>query len=599
MDKEKINKQTEQQYDKKLQTDLDVYLHFVSLYKKKRPKKLMQQIEQIINKENSTIKRIKKIDELDKQYINTEKTESKKIIKEKYSENNTKTKSYNITSPSNLIKSSLINYLFFERTKLINFARKTKTIDFKLLGLKKELSAYAIVFWNKLISDSIEILLPQINYVIINGWQTLEPIEYNLIKAFREFLNKFLKSAGSLDRNNSNFANLSIIDSFIDSYIRLISNTSYPNLIETSFYKIINNSKSHNQKLKKSTNIIKKFTNIQANELSFLNISISCYAVCYNKLITLNNISHSYKIKPINSEYHEFDHKTLNDVKKYMNKVNEKITEREDALFFINFIDETLDFNSDKTNKWVNLFYKFISHKNALTHKNNKQNGLELEHFHNDILKYLSKLTDGFLKNHLIILEENIKVITNERYKKVSIFDNSLFIAELTVLKNITKDYQFMHDSGKLMAIPFETYNIFQIEGQLEGEKENKLCQMIYNALLAYKNISLTLEKVLLQHNKALQESNTELLEKYKAQNKPISIIKDNEIRFIPHSFDVITHCAPLEKQKIIDIINQTVFFCLSLLYLLKEKDIIQAISTKEQLIAEIEGYLKLKAKIR
>jgi hypothetical protein len=117
--------------------------------------------------------------------------------------------------------------------------------------------------------------------------------------------------------------------------------------------------------------------------------------------------------------------------------------------------------------------------------------------------------------------------------------------------------------------------------------------------LLAYKSISSTLDKVLLQHHKASQEPNDELIEKYKTQNDPIGIIKKYDKRFIPYSFDIVSNYELIENQKVIDIINQIVFFCLNLLYLIKERDILQSISVKGHLITEMEEYFKLKAKIK
>ena len=593
------------QLNKKLKSDLDTYLEFVNLYGKERPFEAKREIEKIINEEKSIVVRIKRIKELDEKYGDV-KDENADLDSTSIEETSKTSKDSDVQARETsftLVANNFFQYLIFERSKLVSFGTRTQTISFKLFGIKKELSANAIVLWRQIYAGIRDHLFKQVNYALLNGWKILDPLSYNTLSTFNNFLIKFIKDGELLDRNQPTSHNLKVVESFIKPYLQLSHNPKYKEILKESLYEVLFISNEYKAKVKESIKFLEEVINTDKRTLGFFNIILAIYSLYYNRFIKLGDLLKYHKVKEIDGAQHDFNQKTLNEIKDYMEKINEELAETEDELFFLKFIDGNLKRDTHKDNDWVDLFNKLSLFSQLSTNKKS-QNGFKepqveikpFNTFFQDIIAHISKATQGFLANYSSILKGDFEVLTGGIYKRVSIFKPFMFKREIQDLEDLARDYEYMRTSGDVISVRFETYYLYTTKGNLDLEKEEKLCKMIEKNISNAKTIAYKIISILRNHYKTSKLSSTELLERYKTQNEPID--ETQKERLIPFAFDNITHHPYLQDVKVIDVLNEIAFYTINLIHLFQEKETFKRFLERDTLLEKMETYLKLKAKV-
>ncbi len=592
---------------KKLQIDLNMYLEFVDLYKKDRSSEAKRMVEQIIDEENSIVVRIKRIQQLDQKFSRDNGTGESALVKEDDNIKDQPAEGEEAKRTGSLVAANFFNYIIFERSKLVNFGKRTQTMSFRLLGLKKELSAEAIVFWRQIITDAREFLLKQINYTLFHGWKSLDAESYNIIVIFNKFLLKFVKDGDLLDRNESDAYNLKVIESFIENYLTITHKANNKELLKESLYGVLFLNADFKPSLKDTMRVLEEIINTDKRKLCFFNIILSCYALYYNRFIKMADLINYYNIKEIKSEQHEFGQKTLTEIKSYMTKIDEEVVEIEDKLFYLKYIEPDLTFNMGKSKPWINIFNSLSFIDESLKSNSGelleeaKEAGEAKSPYHaltNEIVWYTSSITEGFLAHFADVLQTEIQIIKDGNVRTIKIFNPAIFQQELELLESTLKDYKYMRTSGEAISVTFETYQKFILTGRVDLEKENRLCQKMADYLYNFKEIAYKLVAIVFRHHRASQASSSDLLKKYQTQNEPIMSEKESEDRLIPYAYDTITNHDYLDNKKILDVLNQIIYFAMNLIFLFKDNEITILCQEKGELIEKMDRYFKLKSKI-
>ncbi len=591
---EVIVKDNSSQPNDKLITDLESYLNFVNLCKKPRPPEVKSIIEKIVKSETSIVNRIKRINEID----------DKLKYDPKSFKNNNNNPSIKAFPQLKIVQNNLFNYILFQRSKLISFGTRTKTIDFRFFGLKKELSASAIVFWKQCYNEVKDHLYKQLNYIVLYGWKDLDPLSYNLMAKLNDFIVKFVKEGELLDRNLPLEQNFKIIESIMESYLLLTLLPSYKDLIKESIFQILMTHKDFKSTNRDSMRILEELINYEKRTLGFFNILLAFFSLNYNRFVIHEDLLKHFQFQQIDSDKFIFNEKTLSEINSYMQSINEELNKIENDLFRLKFIDPNLSETSQPENKWVELynrlcFYELYSSQNTRgSFKEDVYDKNPFQSLFKDVLRYLVRVTQGFINTYGPILKNEIEITKDHHTTKVKIFNPVLFRKEFQTFEEVLKDYDFIKSQSEVITITFDTYNQYNFTKKISIEKEEKLCKLIERLLDTYKIISINLTNLLLGHSIASISNPNQLLDKYKEQNKIIDSIDEEENRLIPYAFEIIVHNKFLGEIRVIDLLNQIVFFVKNLIFLFRENEIHNRYLEKDKLIEKMESILTLKSKI-
>ncbi len=585
--------------NRKLITNLDSYLKFVQLYKKERPSKAKKLVQKIINEEDSIVSRLKRIQELDDQL--GIKGTSSELFKDETDQTSLSDEHTKTIIP--ITQTNILSFLIFERRKLISFGTRTKTINFRFFGIKKELTAEGLLFWRRCYTDAREHLFKQVNYALLHGWKVLDPLSYNTLSTLNKFLVKFIKEGEQLDRNNSVSQNLKAIEGFMGQYLKLSYDPNYKDTLKEALFEVLFTSPEHKDSVRETLKILEEIVNTEKRTLGFFNIILGLYSINYNRFVKHHDLLNHFNVTAIDKNKYDFNQKAINEIKNHLDNVDRDVLQLEDRLFEIKYVDDHLSYDSPPESKWVSMFNKMYFYE-FYSLKRNREASKEVPYEKNpfqsigkDVLRYLSKSTEGFLAFYGSILKGSIEILKEKKSVKVNIFTGSLFRSHIQVMEEIIKDYDYMNGSGEVIVISYPAYSDFVNQKKMDLEKEEKICRMIQRLLESYQNITFELIQILLQHEHASQASAPELLEKYKRQNEPISETSGKN-RLIPFVFESITFHRYLDNVKIFDILSQMVYYGVNLLYLFRDDAIMKRYLERDDMLEKMESHLLLKAKL-
>ncbi len=586
--------------NKKLVTNLDSYLQFVQLYKKERPSKAKKIVQKIINEENSIVSRLKRIQELDDQLA--ARGESSELLKDQTEQKERSEEHTKTIIP--ITQTNFLNFLIFERRKLVSFGTRTKTINFRFFGIKKELTAEGVVFWRRCYTDAREHLYKQVNYALLNGWKTLDPLSYNTLATLNKFLVKFIREGEQIDRNNSVSQNLKAVEGFMSQYLKLSYDPVYKDTLKEALFEVLFSSPEHKGNIRETIKILEEIVNTEKRTLGFFNIILGMYSINYNRFVKHHDLLNHFNVTGIDKNKFDFNQKAVNEIKSHLDNVDRDVLQLEDKLFEIKYVDDHLSHDSPIEHKWVSMFNKMYSYE-FFSPKRGRGGSQEVPYEKNpfqflgqDVLRYLSKSTEGFLAFYGSILKGSIEILKEKKSLKVNIFTGSLFRDSIQVMEEIIKDYDYMKGSGEVIVVSYQVYLDFLNKKKIDLEKEEKICRMIQRLLEAYEKITFTLIQILLQHDHASGASAPELLEKYKKQNEPIGDEGEGKNRLIPFAFESITFHRYLDNIKVIDILSQTVYYGVNLLYIFRDDAVMSRYLERDDMLEKMEGHLLLKAKL-
>lgn len=604
MERSEIKQQKENRRQRKYKDDLNTYLEFIKLFRKKRPLAYQQKVLKIIAEEESLIARINIIKDLDREWNNKENGDT-----DIYNIPNRREKKEEAVAKSKKIeKLSFFTYLFGDRTAIMRFGKRTKTIDFSFFGIIKKLSPESISYLQELIKDCQKTLIDPVNNIVTQGWKSLDAYEYNAINALNTFIKTLIFESNNILQSSKVYTSLA---NLITPYLCLIHKKETIDVIKNTIFDYFKNNENYSADIHQIISIIEEILSDSKLKITFMNIIIAYMMISYNRFIKSSLLFENSNFIMIEKENYNFSDEVKEIVEKYMEELKAESMEAEIQISFLQYIDESFSFNSAGKENTVTLFdrillfndYPTLKHISYSKQKSGFSNDMPLSSISlhsKNIGKLIYNFCFGFIEIYSDFFIYGIKLDgdhTNiENSELTKIFNEKIFQDDLFILTNYIKEYEFYHHSASdSYNLDVQDYSEFTNTRRAKSGISDKLCLLIETTLKAINRIQFHLSTII-ANNKKLTEtisSNSHTLE-----ITPIQTIQDSIEKRIPFFQIKISSRNKYHPSRTIEqVLNEILVLLANISFLMMDDDILRAVERKPKLIESIEQYLHFKDK--
>lgn len=586
----KIDKETL----KNIKDDLRLYFDFLELYNKPRRSVLRSKIDEFVKNEASIMRRIRFIEELDRE--------------EKKSEASGKKKEETLTSQSpsknknkKLKKKSLLSFIFGDRKAVKGFGDRTKTMVIKLLGFIRTSSPESVVEWARYRTDIQVLLYKVFAYIISNGWKYLNRLQYNVCVSFANFISDFVKNSIPYRKGKAD-EQITYLDPCLSHFLQVVSSEEYRRILLESVKLTL----PHISSLLNTKHIMPFLEDITdpdpTKTTSFINIILSMYMLYYNKHINFNNLVALFKLPKINANKYNLHKDIKKAVFEEVKKARQVYNSANKDLFYIKLIDNSLTLHSDKSNNFVRMFNRIcVTDRDIQTidKVDNPAASNPFRFIEEDLSGVIMRFISGFIMTYGDVLNGTIyiKTVDNQR-KKIRIFDPKIFSKAMEELKEIFINFQLMKQASEFTTISLKTYKNHLDNIRATSDKEEKLCLYTKEAFEIFYRIRNKLNEVMYNNFIANSLSGESLLKAQKHMPEPIDSIEENKPRFLPYGTDQVIINRYHEGKTVNKLVNEIISLSGNMSYLFKEHSTIAILNKEDELLRICEEALLTISKI-
>lgn len=585
--------------------ELDEYFEFIALMNKSRPPEIQKRIDNVVKEENKTSARIKRILKIDQEaglseftlYDEPEEPDESRDYARPASIEEEKPKEF-LPQKKPIRPSSIISFFLKHRKLAVNFGKRTKTLDFKLLGFHKTLTLTADVYFKQIVNDTMENLLKALNYVIHNGWKSMDIRSYNSIVAYYKFAQAIVRNGHKFNYQAADEVNYKVVESFLPYYLKIVYKPEYKEIIKDSLYEILFFNPDYKPHLKQILRVTDDFLNVERRDLCFFNIILATFILVYNRFVKIDEMFAYYQITPLEVDKFNFSQKVYSEVKDYRDNLEASHIQTEQQLYILKFLNERNGFfEQNKDSKEYKILTKLYQSERRVATASSDDKKEEVPDLESQLLKVMPRIMDGFRLNYFDILVDKIPVKHQGKEVTAQLFKEYIFGGDFQRLKELSQEIKRMTSGTESIELDFRTYVNYVMTGRVEIEKEEKFCQSIKEAMQLFWDIGYKLANILFRNYKAISSKDTDLFETFKKKYTPLEDYTGSPA-FIPYYFDLVSNHKYIARRKVVKILEEISYFLINFVHYFRVQEIQKLLEKREKLVNEIESYIQVRAKL-
>ncbi len=598
-----ISNSQKEELSSRIKNDLNAYFNFVELLNKERPAKLARQIEEYIKQQPNILQRIAFIEELDRdnQFSHRKEIhlidEEVKGIKDKIVQKK--------ESRRDIHKTPFLSFLFYTRKAIIQFGSRTRILASRFLSLR--LTGESEHHYKLLLGNVNSVLLKATNHMVDNGWKLLDRRAYNLVVQFLNFLKGFSQAGNIFNRNDNKYM-IRQLEFFISSYLICIQKKIYKDVLKESFYEILYFSSTFKPMFRDIIDTLNHFLDTDSRGMCYYNILTSIYMIQYKHFIKQPELLYQYNIQDIDESKYNFSPKIRKVIDDQLETLKGKHLDAEDKLYYLRFLDEDFNFNSDLDNPVLQLFGKLVYFE-QLVESNSfsdliKSGQIDINKILMDIQENMTpgliRYLKGFLNVYTSFLcgEVHLKNADGSGVVQEEIFKEWIFSKDILMLKTLQSDLELLQKSTSYFTLSFNTYQNYILKNKVESEKEEKICSKIRGVVDIFYSMSEKITNVLYRNYEAQCLNEKEKLKLSSTQTESVSDLI-NEPRFLPHAMKLIDQDQYLTGQTVLKVMQKIAIFTVNFSNIFHNPSMTRRQNEKQKLISISEEYLNLKSKLQ
>lgn len=570
---------------------------FGDLYRKPRSPELQKKVDEVVSSESDIFVRIKKIEELDRQFRSSGSPELRGGDGRRSNMSGGGQESRASRKAGMPPREPGSFWIRIFGGDLAVWGRRNSTFDVGFLGMKIELSRGVFKLFTNLKEDQVVATIKTLRSIMKFGWERWEPKRYNTVVAAYQFFNEFVKVAslfGKIDED-SNWVNQTLkMQKF---YAMLIRYPDYAETLNEDLPELASISKELQTMVPTVKRTMKYITSLENRNPSLTNAILAFYAYTTRKIFNWEDILKQLDItEPITHQYRAPEsilgmiNAKIKKLKQDKNSKKLEIREIEEIKKNYFKFDESGKLVTDFIDEIVEDVVRRIFHENMLNEsliKNHKTQPHRL----------LYCIVRDFESTIATLLEGGVTVQSAGSTEEVIIIKSGLFRPSLDEVDMVYRSIDAFNKKNNNFSYSFKTFRDDIAKKNNSGGEVVAFLQIVSKANKALRNVATNIKTILDNHSMAFNSERSGQLKDKIARSKEIPIeTLEIGMRFLPHSDRILMVNNRLNGLTVNKAFRESLMNLFNYLYLFRDQEIVKMLASSakvEQEIANIETELK------
>lgn len=508
------------------------YLTYVNLIDQFRPPEVMREVVTILHSEADFITRLKLLKDIDKDHLDDDIPETDESF-------TLDDRDFGHFAPE---RQNYPRFVLQERHHILNFGRRSKTIDTHTVGAVMDLSAKARAFWAVHFADVLD-FYPIMRGALVNAWRIVDFKEYNRLVALNDYLEAVLEYGMGIPADFRLDRIRPYIETITPYFLRIIEDDLPAKKVLATLDDVFIGKPERRVVANLQAQFLRTLLSKSKIDLTMLNFLLATHMVIYRRFLTLGHLMDIYQPPPLESHRYVFPDQLKAVIQEYTTNIRQGFVENQQTLFMLQSIDRKVSLDTTGQPNLERLIERMIRHTSHPTldsiddlYLKRGDEARSVTVLSGSLSRLLAKLSTGFLAVYRAVLIDTIPLAG--KATAIAIFGSSMFREPLRRLAALGQDLDSFSNLGvEGMIMSLDVYNTFQLTGKADSERAERFARLVDTLLATYKTIALRIANVLFMQFRYFFEHHED--REQKSSLTPINEFVNNPRRIPFHDVEI------------------------------------------------------------